>query len=75
MRGHASQPKKQTTIKIAIHVQAPYQDEPSRSSSLSVPAYHFDASSALNKLRPVANMTEHSRRHFQSLVSLGMHLD
>jgi hypothetical protein len=54
---------------------APYHNEPSQSSSLSVPAYHFDASSAFNKLRPIANMTEHSRRHFQSLVSLEMHLD
>jgi hypothetical protein len=50
-------------------LQAPYHNEPSQSSSLSVSAYHFDASSTLNKLRPVANMTEHSRRHFQSLVS------
>src|SRR6266699_6926049 len=56
-------------------LQAPYHNEPSRSSSLSVAAYHFDDSSALNKLRPVANMTEHLRRHFHSLVSLEMHLN
>src|SRR5882762_7634006 len=56
-------------------LQAPYHNEPSRSSSLSVSASHFDASSALNKHRPVANMTEHSRRHIQLLVSLEMHLD
>src|SRR5882762_12022882 len=56
-------------------LQAPYHNESSRCSSLSVSAYHFDASSAFNKLRPIANMTEHSRRHFQSLVSLEMHLN
>jgi hypothetical protein len=32
-------------------MQAPYHNEPSRSSSLSVASSHFDASSALNKLR------------------------